>query len=277
MNKSCIANQLRTQALSILMLMSLSTALFASVEKTNAPQIDTCATFSGVALNKTYGNPIQGVEVKLLNKCTGDTESVMSQADGSFSICLPCNCDFDLSAQKSSFVTSNGKITTVGIDCTGNLQAQLLMTPEKTELPAKPAAPMAARETIIIDKLYYDYAKFTLRPEARQELDKIASKLIQYPSMKIELASHTDVRGSAQYNQQLSKSRSQAAADYITSKGVTASQIRVVGFGERYPRNRCTTGVKCSEAEHEYNRRTEIRVLEFDSNIEIKYIDSRSQ
>ncbi len=254
----------------------LSPAVQAQVPPTDSD----CVVFKGKALNKKYGNPIQNVEIKLLSKCTGDEQKIKTSADGSFSVCLPCECDYDLSAAKSSFVTSKGKITTVGIDCEGDLEAQLLMTPEKTDLPVEatePAAPVAARETIVIDKLYYDYAKFSLRPAARQELDRMAAKLIQYPNLKIELASHTDVRGSATYNQTLSLNRSQAAADYMISKGAPANQIRVVGFGERYPRNQCTNGVKCSEADHEYNRRTEIRVLELDADLEIKYIDTHSR
>ena len=80
--------------------------------------------------------------------------------------------------------------------------------------------------------------------------------------ISIELGSHTDSRGSVASNQSLSQKRAQSAVDYIVSKGISKGRITAMGYGESKIKNRCTEGVKCSEEEHQQNRRTEIRVLD---------------
>jgi len=82
------------------------------------------------------------------------------------------------------------------------------------------------------------------------------------PKMKIELGSHTDARGSDAFNLKLSDKRAKASANYIVSQGIDESRIIGKGFGETQLMNEFTNGVKCSEAEHQLNRRTEYKVLE---------------
>ena len=78
----------------------------------------------------------------------------------------------------------------------------------------------------------------------------------------IELSSHTDARGSDKYNMSLSDKRAKSAAKYIVDHGgIEKSRITGKGYGESLLLNRCHNGVKCSEAEHQENRRTEFKVL----------------
>lgn len=79
--------------------------------------------------------------------------------------------------------------------------------------------------------------------------------------VQVELASHTDSRGSRTSNQSLSNRRAQAVANYLVSKGVNPSQIVAKGYGESKLKNRCSDGVSCKESEHLVNRRTEFRVI----------------
>ena len=80
------------------------------------------------------------------------------------------------------------------------------------------------------------------------------------PEVKVELASHTDCRGSNRYNQKLSEKRAQSAVDYIVSKGVSPDRITAKGYGEERLVNQCKNGVACTKAEHRLNRRTEFTV-----------------
>lgn len=73
--------------------------------------------------------------------------------------------------------------------------------------------------------------------------------------------SHTDSRGNDAYNMSLSQQRANAVVNYLVSKGISRSRLSARGFGETRLVNRCSNGVKCSEADHKRNRRTEFRVI----------------
>jgi outer membrane protein OmpA-like peptidoglycan-associated protein len=100
-----------------------------------------------------------------------------------------------------------------------------------------------------------------IRKDAARELDKLAATLMKNPSMIIELGSHTDSRGDAQENLNLSSKRAQAAVDYIASKGVDRNRMLAKGYGESLLVNGCSDGVSCTEREHQKNRRTTVKVI----------------
>ncbi len=81
------------------------------------------------------------------------------------------------------------------------------------------------------------------------------------PTLRIELGGHTDSQGSDTYNQQLSEKRAKAVVDYITANGISASRLESAGYGETQLVNGCSNGVKCSDVQHQENRRTEFKVL----------------
>ncbi|MEL6862892.1 MAG: OmpA family protein [Bacteroidota bacterium] len=115
---------------------------------------------------------------------------------------------------------------------------------------------------ITIDNIYYDLAKWEIRPDAARELDKVVTVLKEHPSIIMELGSHTDARGRDKYNKELSEKRAQAAVNYIVHNGgIEADRIVAKGYGETVLTNRCTNGVDCSEAKHQENRRTELKIL----------------
>jgi len=116
-------------------------------------------------------------------------------------------------------------------------------------------------DIITLDNLYYDYDKFFIRPDAAKELNRIVTLMKQYPTLEIELSSHTDARGRKGYNQTLSQKRAEVAVNYIISKGISRNRLTARGLGEEQLRNHCADDIYCSEAEHQENRRTEVRVL----------------
>jgi tetratricopeptide (TPR) repeat protein len=118
-------------------------------------------------------------------------------------------------------------------------------------------------KAIKIDNIYFDLAKWNIRPDAALELDKIVKLLNDNPEIVIELSSHTDSRASSKYNETLSDKRAKSSAAYIISKGISESRIMGKGYGEYLLINKCSDGVKCSELEHQQNRRTEFKVLGF--------------
>ena len=88
--------------------------------------------------------------------------------------------------------------------------------------------------------------------------------------MVIELSSHTDAQGNDNYNQRLSQRRAQSAVDWLIDNGIDPDRLRAVGYGETQILNRCRNGVKCTDDEHRFNRRTEFKIIEGPTSIEIK-------
>jgi len=117
---------------------------------------------------------------------------------------------------------------------------------------------------IAVDNIYYDLAKWDIRPEAAEELDKVVTLMNDNPDIIVELGSHTDSRGGDSYNLDLSQKRANSAVAYITQVGgITTDRIQSKGYGETQLVNRCKNGVKCSERRHQENRRTELKIVGF--------------
>lgn len=114
---------------------------------------------------------------------------------------------------------------------------------------------------IVLDNIYYDYDRWEIRQDARPALDELADLLRINPGLKIQLASHTDCRGTEEYNQELSQKRAESVLDYLSQAGITRSRLVARGFGESQPAAPCVCE-RCSEAEHQLNRRTTFAILE---------------
>jgi outer membrane protein OmpA-like peptidoglycan-associated protein/tetratricopeptide (TPR) repeat protein len=115
---------------------------------------------------------------------------------------------------------------------------------------------------IVLRNIFFDLDKATLRPESTVELNRLIGLMNEVPSLKIELGGHTDSRGSDSYNMDLSKRRAAAVVDYLTKAGISADRLKSEGYGETQLVNKCSNGVKCSDEDHQMNRRTEFKVLE---------------
>lgn len=117
-------------------------------------------------------------------------------------------------------------------------------------------------KTWILKNLLYDFDKWNIRKDAEAPLDSLISILKQYPDLKVELGSHTDSRGSFTYNDRLSQRRAESAVNYIVKKGgISPERITAKVYGEHQLLNKCADGVRCSEYDHQQNRRTEIKII----------------
>ncbi len=121
---------------------------------------------------------------------------------------------------------------------------------------------VSPKDIFIINRIYYDYNSSRLTSASRVQLDKLEILLKKNEKLNMELRSHTDSRGASDYNLSLSKKRADAAAIYLSSKGINRSRFKASGYGESKLLNECEDGVSCLEPEHSINRRTEIRLFE---------------
>jgi outer membrane protein OmpA-like peptidoglycan-associated protein len=115
---------------------------------------------------------------------------------------------------------------------------------------------------IRLDLVLYNLDKYSLRPESKVELDKLVKYMMSHSELMVELSSHTDSRASTKYNNTLSENRSKSCVKYIISKGIPKERIIAKGYGESKLVNKCMDKVRCSEAEHQANRRTELKLLD---------------
>lgn len=139
-------------------------------------------------------------------------------------------------------------------------------TPKPTPPPvitetAEPPTHFETGSSFVLNNIYYDLDKSNIRPDAAVELDKLVLILKQHLTMRIELSSHTDSRAPDAYNMALSQRRAASAVAYLVGKGIDKKRMIAKGYGETRLVNKCSNGVPCSEAEHQLNRRTEVKIL----------------
>ncbi|KAF2329480.1 OmpA family protein [Flavobacterium daemonense] len=108
---------------------------------------------------------------------------------------------------------------------------------------------------------FFDLGKATIKKTSEPDLLKVVDILNQYPNIKLDIRSHTDSRSSAESNQILSDKRAQSTKDWLISKGIDASRLTAKGYGETKLINKCADGVKCTEKEHQQNRRSEFIIV----------------
>jgi outer membrane protein OmpA-like peptidoglycan-associated protein len=126
-------------------------------------------------------------------------------------------------------------------------------------------------ETFTLRGILYDLNRAEIRADAALILDSLVLVLNKYPSLKIELGSHTDCRADSIYNIELSQRRADSAVAYLVSRGIDSLRLESKGYGENDLEvkecacegpNERIEGLKCTEAQHQLNRRTTVKVLD---------------
>ena len=134
---------------------------------------------------------------------------------------------------------------------------------EKTEIVEK-------GEPIRLNNIYYDLDDDAILEDSEQDLDYLTDLMNQYPTMVIELSSHTDSQGKSDYNEDLSQRRAESAVKYLRKNGIDKKRMKPVGYGEKRILNHCKNRVPCTDDEHRQNRRTEFKIIAGPKSIEIK-------
>lgn len=178
---------------------------------------------------------------------------IITDATGYYESELTLNQELYIKAQKNKFFGDATSISTVGLTDDSLFIHDFYLTP----IPAG---------EITIPGIEYDFDKATLRPESKKILDDLAAFLELNDNLSVEIASHTDARGSDTYNQRLSQARAKSCVDYLISKGIAADRLVATGYGESKPLilekdiNALPTKEE-QEAAHQKNRRTSFRPI----------------
>lgn len=202
----------------------------------------------GRAREKGTQIPVEGVVIEITNSITGQISSVTSDKQGNFKLNLAPESNYNLYCTKFGCFSKTDQISTIGLKYSEDFFADFEVEPIVIDKP------------IVLENIYYDFDKWDIREDAAIELDKLVRVLKDNPKIEIEMGSHTDARGSDEYNLILSDKRAKAAVLYLISRGVDPTRLTWKGYGETAHVNKCKNGIECSEDEHQDNRRTEFKV-----------------
>ncbi|KIA98718.1 flagellar motor protein MotB [Flavobacterium sp. JRM] len=181
-----------------------------------------------------------------------------TDADGNYKLEVPCNKRIKMTANKPNF-SGDEKFIETTKDNNAEIKDVNFYLSNYDDLVVK----KDGVEKVDINPIFFDYDKSNINPQAAAELDKVVFVMQKFPKIKIKIESHTDSRGKDAYNMKLSDARAKSTQTYILSKGIEASRIAsAIGYGESRLVNKCSNGVKCTEAEHLANRRSDFIVIE---------------
>lgn len=229
--------------------------------------VEDCIEVNAYVLDEKNGYALDRATIILVDRITKERMTQDTRKDGSFTVCLYSNREYEISIQKPGYINKKEILKLSGLDQTDWIDKKYLMNPAA----GFDATNIEEGSVIILNHIYYDYNSAELRRDATKELDDLVVIMKRFPSMEIELISHTDSRGDWLYNQKLSLQRAQSAKRYLVSRGIESSRIQALGYGESQIRNHCLDGVECSEEEHSYNRRTEVRITSVKDNLRVEY------
>ncbi|RKF04786.1 WD40 repeat protein [Tenacibaculum lutimaris] len=211
-------------------------------------------TIQGPVTDKATGELIPNAEVTLIDSNNNEIKTITVGNDATFTFLLDCQEQYTLRAKKERYHPKEKIIETPNNPKTIEMPIKLNM-PLNLEL-SDPCPPNDLGCRLTLQPIYFDYDKSNIRPDAEIELAKILAALKEYPILKIHIESHTDSRGNDAYNLKLSEQRAQATLKWLLKQGIDKDRISAKGYGESQLINKCTNSTKCTEEEHQLNRRS---------------------
>jgi len=216
----------------------------------------TCQQFlSGMISDQETGLFLPGSKVILFDEKFQIIKETVADEKGEYKFEVECGQKYYVRAQKQDYETKEANIIIPTVNGDSNLSVQL----EKRIKLIGPGTDLA--KILNIPIIYFDLDKAIIRNDAAFYLEKIIAFMNQYPKIKIDVRSHTDSRQSAKYNELLSDRRAQSTREWIIKNGIDSSRITAKGYGESQLVNQCSDDVKCTEEEHQANRRSEFIIV----------------
>lgn len=207
---------------------------------------------TGTITDSINGKPVANATFRLLDENNDQVAFLETDSLGIYSTKVYRDRNFSTEAAHIKYDTKTGNINTTDLDDQAELVHDIELSPiNDVEYLAE------------INKIYFDFDKHNIREDAAKELDKLVDLMLNdYPDLVIEIGSHTDARGSAEYNRRLAERRAQSTFDYLVSKGVDADRVVTYqGYGEEKPEVDCE---RCSEQQHQLNRRSIFKVVKME-------------
>ena len=209
----------------------------------------------GVITDGVNNQVLDSVFVRIFDQKTGELlVETTTDKNGYYRMYIDRNAHYMLEAERKTHPTTNLYFDTYTVPLTTKvIRKDVVLEPI-----------MDLKILANLNKIYFDFNKSNIRPDAARELDKVVKLMtVTYPDMIIKLESHTDPIGSHAYNDNLSERRAKSTYEYLIANGVGVDQIvSYKGFGERRLINHCTGRKDCTPEQLELNRRTEFPIIQ---------------
>ncbi|MDX2246998.1 MAG: FG-GAP-like repeat-containing protein [Bacteroidia bacterium] len=212
--------------------------------ETRVPPQHIC--LSGTVFDAKTRVPIPFAGIVIRNMDGNRVKKFRVDAAGNYEVCLPYG-SYKFSALAKGYFFNVSQITLQQSD------------PELGKTHDIYLLPLEAEAMIVLENIYYDVDKATLRPESVEELDRVLEIMQQNPSLKVEISGHTDSDASDEYNRVLSDNRAKSVVDYLFAAGIDISRLIAKGYGEQSP-----VVPNDTPENKQLNRRTEFKVVSID-------------
>ncbi|TVZ09506.1 outer membrane protein OmpA-like peptidoglycan-associated protein [Cellulophaga sp. RHA_52] len=214
-------------------------------------------TINGTAVNLKTGASIADAAIQVKDKENTLVFETKTDTKGNFTLNDICWDDtYTLLGEKIEFEQGTTSFT---------MERNKELKPVIVKLnPIKRAAPIGTDLTkyLKLDPIYFDLDKSFIRIDGQITMQQVFAYLKEYPEVVIEVRSHTDARATNEYNLALSNRRAKETVKYLLDNGIAPERVSGKGFGESELTNNCDSNSKCSEEEHQKNRRSEFIVVQ---------------
>ena len=229
--------------------------------KENIPMQYKCEqTLSIAVVDQETSEVIPNVQITLLDENMQAIEQVFADENGKYTFGkdkIECDKDYTVRATGINGYSSNEKPVHTA-EKTGETFVEIPL--EKNTKQIGPDTDLA--KTFGIQNILFDLDKSYIRKDAAAQLAIIVEVMNDYPTMKIDVRSHTDSRQTHEYNERLSDRRAKSTISWLIKKGIAKDRLTGRGYGETQLLNQCADGVDCTEEQHQKNRRSEFIILE---------------
>ena len=166
-------------------------------------------------------NPLDGSIVRIVGK-DGLNEKIIAKPDGSYKVELERDIGYVMMASAPEYLNQYFELTTDPDEKNETYYVDFFLSPI-----FKPT---------VVENIFYDFDKATLRPESQKALDEIIKVLNDNPNITIEMGAHTDRKGSETYNEGLAQRRAQSVVDYLIEAGIPSDRLTAKGYGKSEPK-----------------------------------------
>jgi outer membrane protein OmpA-like peptidoglycan-associated protein len=205
---------------------------------------DITAIIKGKVYDAMSKKPLTSTLTIIDNISSAEVVTITSDAGGNYEVAVPTGKKYEIIAKSNDYQTAYENVN--------------VPVSQKNQEIVKDFSlnNLAVGSKIILKNIFYDFDKATLRGQSIVELDHLIQLLKDYPNMRIELSSHTDNKGTADYNLYLSNARSKSCVDYLILKGISKNRLEYKGYGLDQP-----IATNDTDAGRQMNRRTEFKIL----------------
>tara|TARA_R110002073_G_scaffold40547_6_gene115436 strand:- start:101591 stop:103159 length:1569 start_codon:yes stop_codon:yes gene_type:complete len=225
--------------------------IYTFVQKTTISICD--QSISGVVKDKVTGFTLINALVSLLDANGNKIRTEATLADGSFYFGLDCAKGYTIEVAKNGFHSASTSLQTSNANGLENTVEILL---EEKEFMTRNGV-----EMLNVANISFELNKIDIKEESKNTLAKVVRLMSKYPNMIIAFGAHTDSRGPDALNLYLSKNRAIETIQYLVSQGIAPNRLSGEGYGETKLLNECANNVKCTDLEHNENKRTEFVVV----------------